>query len=200
MALEKVWLALHPGSQWSGFTGNSAIYLIDHAISKGWGVYKVSSLIEGDHATDDDETSPYNRKTGEYCSFKRQSHQPTLAGCTRRFQETLNGLLKMNEKMDHWCKTFDNDSFRKTKSSRSLHKKRDAATKKYVETLDVSELLQFTAPLRHSTQGGYNWNFVEFLHWVRPYWEAKVEDLTPKETVHFTSDYTNGTTFAAPNA
>ena len=198
MSLEKVWFALHPGSRWSGFTGNSAIYLIDHAISKGWGVYKVSTLIEGDHATDDkDETFLYNRKTSEFRTLKRQSHQHTLAGCTRRFQEILNGLVEMRPKMDHACKTYDNDSFRRSKASRSLHKKRDAATKKYVKTLDVSELFQFTAPLRHSTQGGYNWKFVEFLHWVRPYWEAKVEDLTPKEMVQFTSDYTKGTTFAA---
>ena len=100
----------------------------------------------------------------------------------------------------HCKKTRALGDNRKSKEHKELLRKRDADTKKFVETIDVSDLLQFSEPLRDEIHGGYDFDLPQFLLWVRPHWQQYAIDISPKGKVEYTAPYTKYKDYGAAKA
>ena len=183
MALEYIWFTFHPLSQYSQIFSIDALSLIDKALCKGWNALELSAQLEADHKTDDaDEKSKYNRKTDLYSRIYTQK---------RRFQELKHAQLGFIDSNGHSLKTIQSaDSSRNRKEVQTLLRKRKAATEAFVEMINVDDIMEFTAPLRHPTQGCFNFDLPEFLSWVRPHWVEKAAKVQlPLPVVAMKSDY-----------
>lgn len=183
MALEYIWFTFHPLSQYSQIFPINALSLIDMAICNGWNALELSAQLEADHKTNDaDEQSEYNRKTDCYSNIYTQ---------TRRFQELKHGQLGFIDSNGHKLKTIQSaDSSRNQKKFQELWRKRKAATEAFVEMINVDNIMEFTAPLRHPTQGCFNFDLPEFLFWVRPHWVEKAAQVQLSlSVVAMKSDY-----------
>ena len=170
MSLEYVWFTFHPLSQASKICAIEGLSMIDKALCNGWTALELSSQLDADHLTDDaDETSEYNRKTDIYSGIYTQK---------RRFQELKHAQLGFLDSNGHRLKTLQSeDSSRSRKEVQTLLRKRKAATEAFVETINVDDIMEFTAPLRHPTQGCFNFDLPEFLSWVRPHWVEKAAQV-----------------------
>lgn len=183
MALEYIWFTFHPLSQYSQIFPIDALSLIDKSLCKGWNALELSAQLEADHKTDDaDEKSKYNRKTNLYSKIYTQK---------RRFQELKHGGIGFIDSNGHHLKSIQsNDSSRNRKEVQTLLRKRKDATKAFVEMIDADDIMEFTAPLRHPTQGCFNFDLPEFLYWVRPHWvEKAAQEKLSLPVVAMKSDY-----------
>lgn len=84
----------------------------------------------------------------------------------------------------HTRKTSENQDIARAnlRTSRLLRESRMEATEAYAQTLDVTDIVEFTDFLRDPVHGGVNFDLKGFLWAVLPYWEHKAKLLRPNPT------------------
>jgi hypothetical protein len=165
---ERILFAFSPESKHSGMMDDpdGAVHLIKKALREGWDVTTTAKYIAAHYKTDDtDENVLINRKT-------KKSGLSTIFNREDRMKEIKNGSISFTSVGNHRVKAhIDGDVFRTTTQKFiDLHKKREAATALYLDTLDVDDLLEFTDKIH---QEGLKWPFKQFLTAVLPWWQRR---------------------------
>lgn len=179
LSLEYIFLAYEPRSKWSGVDPRDASHFIRLALDEGWSVSKLSFLHDADHATDDvDSNFKFNRKIKLVSVYKRVRKD--------RYREIVNGGVKIMLVTGHRQKSREmKDNTRNSEAFRTLVLSRRDETWKRWKSVNVSELENFTKPLRDPKYGGFKFPLKQFLQIVLPYWEfeaAKLRSYSPEES------------------
>lgn len=149
----------------------TAVCIIEVAMRDELSVIEIAVKIHADHKTDDnDENAPYNRKTGLLSKIHDRTH---------RYQEILLGEIQFIDVTSHHLKSIQSKDFAQNHPSFvALRKSREEATLKHVRSLNVDELIDFTAPLYDGETGGWNFDLQAFLKKALDYWKKLVEKET----------------------